>query len=129
MKYLPTTFIILFTSFCFSQNTGIIVGKVFDNEVDNTPLVFADVVIKGSNTKVQTNETGLFVLENLEDGDYTLVCSFIGYETQEIDVKITNGNAPEIKLTLSATTISFAELAAISTMSSKKEDKNIAKVN
>ena len=47
MQQLITFFILIFTSVCFSQNTGLITGKLMDQEFDNNPLVFANVSIKG----------------------------------------------------------------------------------
>ncbi|AUP79021.1 carboxypeptidase-like regulatory domain-containing protein [Flavivirga eckloniae] len=123
MKQLSIFLILLFTSFCFSQNTGIITGKLMDKEFDNNPLVFADVAIKGTSIKATTNQTGLFVIENLEDGDYTLVCSFIGYETKELKVKVVSGNCDHIKTSLGASTLPLLELASISNTTSEKDNK------
>ncbi|MDO5974748.1 carboxypeptidase-like regulatory domain-containing protein [Flavivirga jejuensis] len=119
MKHLITLFVLVFTSFCFSQNTGLIAGKLMDKEFDNNPLVFANVSIKGTSIKSTTDQTGLFVIENLEDGDYTLVCSFTGYDTKELKVKVISGESEYIKTSLSASTISLIELASIASVSEK----------
>ncbi len=111
----------LFATVGYAQNTGLIVGKVMDNEMDNTPLVFANMSVKGTSIEVQTDLTGLFVIENLEAGDYTLVCSFPGYETQEIKVHVYALNPVEVNLSLSATSVSLLELASL-VSTSKKED-------
>ena len=123
-----TLFILAFTSLCFSQNTGMLVGKIMDNEIQNSPLVFADVAIKGTSIKSHTDITGLFVIEHIEDGDYTLVCSFIGYETQEINVSVNSGQPTEVKLALAASTISLLELASITSVS-QKDDKTASVLN
>ncbi|MDO5979279.1 carboxypeptidase-like regulatory domain-containing protein [Flavivirga spongiicola] len=128
MKLLTTFYILIFTSFCFSQNTGIITGKLMDQEFDNNPLVFANVSIKGSSIKSTTDQTGLFVIENLEDGDYTLVCSFIGYETKELKVKVVSGASEYIKASLGASTISLLELASITNVG-EKNNKTASRIN
>ncbi|TGV01919.1 carboxypeptidase-like regulatory domain-containing protein [Flavivirga rizhaonensis] len=128
MKQLITFFILIFTSFCFSQNTGLIAGKLTDKEFDNNPLVFADVSIKGTSIKSTTDETGLFVIENLKDGDYTLVCSFTGYETKELKVKVISGESDYIKTSLGASTISLLELASITNVS-EKNNKTASRLN
>ena len=99
-----------------------------DNEIQNSPLVFADVAIKGTSIKSHTDITGLFVIEHIEDGDYTLVCSFIGYETQEINVSVNSGQPTEVKLALAASTISLLELASITSVS-QKDDKTASVLN
>jgi hypothetical protein len=128
MKNVITLFILAFTSLCFAQNTGMIVGKIMDKEVQNGPLVFADIAVKGTSIKSNSDVTGLFVIENLEDGDYTLVCSFVGYETQELNVKIVSGLPTEIILGLNASTVSLLELASITSIA-QKEDKTASLLN
>ncbi|NMH89174.1 carboxypeptidase-like regulatory domain-containing protein [Flavivirga algicola] len=119
MKHLITLFILLFTSFCFAQHTGVITGKLLDREFNNSPLVFADVTIKGTSIKSTTDQTGLFFIENIEDGDYTLICSFVGYETKELKVKVISGASKFIKTSLGASTVSLTDLASIANLSEK----------
>lgn len=128
MKQLIYTAIFLFTSFSFSQNTGLIVGKILDSELNNSPLVLANVALKGSKTQVNTDLTGLFVIENLEAGDYTLVCSFAGYETKELKVHVDATKPAELTLSLAASTISLSELALITSVA-QKDDKSAPVLN
>ncbi|WNH08870.1 carboxypeptidase-like regulatory domain-containing protein [Thalassobellus suaedae] len=113
MKHLIYISLFLFTIFSFGQNTGLIVGKVLDKEMNDSPLVLASVLVKGTAIKSDTDLTGLFVIENLEDGDYTLVCSFVGYESQEIDVHVDSNEPSEVKLSLAASSISLNDLALV----------------
>lgn len=113
MKNFITLLLLAFTSFGFAQNSGIIVGKVLDKELNNEPLMFASISIKGSSIKSTSDVTGLFYIENLQDGQYTLVCSFPGYETKEIEIQVNGAYTPDIKLALAAKTISLNELASI----------------
>ena len=74
--------LILLTSFiCYSQTTGI-KGIVFDGEF-NEPMPFANIFIKGTEIGSVTDFDGNYTLEVVE-GTYTLVVSFVGYETKEI---------------------------------------------
>lgn len=118
----------LFATVSYAQNTGLIVGKVMDNELDNTPLVFANISIKGTSIEVQTDLTGLFVIENLEAGDYTLICSFPGYETHEIKVHVDALQPIELQVILNVSTFSLSELAGLTTMA-QKDDKSTAILN
>lgn len=123
MKHLIYTAIFIFTTFSFAQNTGMIVGKILDNELNDSPLVLASVSIKGGTKEVHTDLTGLFVIENLEAGNYTLVCNFAGYETKEIKVLVDALKPAEVKVSLAASGVSLFELASLAT-TSKKEDQN-----
>ncbi len=122
MKHLIYTAIFLFSAVSFGQNTGLIVGKILDKELNDSPLLLANVSIKGSLTEVSTDMTGLFVIENLEAGSYTLVCSFTGYETQEINVQVDGLHAVEITLSLAASSISLNDLSLITNTAHKDDD-------
>lgn len=126
MKHLVTLLIFAFTSLCFSQNTGMVVGKIMDNELENSPLVMANVSIKETATQTSTDLTGMFVVENLKAGDYTLVCGFAGYETQEIKVHVDPLQPTEITLSLAASTVSLSDLASLASVASKDDTPFIA---
>jgi len=124
MKHFITLSILLLSTFCFSQNSGLITGKVMDEEIENTPLVLANISIKGTAIKSTTDLTGMFVIEDLKDGEYTLVCSFVGYESKEVLVKIESGATADVKLSLAASRISLSELASL-----KKDEKTVSLLN
>lgn len=128
MKHLIYISLFLLTTTSFGQNTGLIVGKIMDNELNNAPLVLANVSVKGTDITLNTDLTGLFVIENLEAGDYTLVCGFAGYETQEIKVHVDVLKPTEIKLSLAASTVSLSELALLTSIA-QKDDKSTAVLN
>lgn len=126
MKQLLILSIFLFTSLGFAQNTGLIVGKVLDKELNNEPLVFANISIKGTSTEISSDTTGLFVIENLEDGDYTLVCSFVGYETKEINVHVNASQPVELNIPLAASTVSLNDLAALGNIATRDDQTSVA---
>lgn len=128
MKPLITFFLLIFTSFGFAQNAGVIVGKVVDTEINNDPLVFAKVSIKGTSIQSESDVTGLFLLENLADGDYTLVCSFVGYDTKEIKVHVNAMQPVEVNFSLSPSTVSLNEIASLNIVA-KSDDKTSVAVN
>jgi hypothetical protein len=129
MKHLIYIFSFLLTSVAFSQNTGLIVGKILDNELNNSPLVLANVAVKGTNISADTDISGLFTLENLEDGDYTLVCSFVGYETKEINIHVNSLEPTELKLSLAASTLNLSDILSITSTAQKEEASKTVVLN
>lgn len=127
MKHLIYITVFLFTAFSFGQNTGLIVGKILDKEMNDSPLVFAKVTIKEIAVEVTTDITGLFLIENLEPGDYTLVCSFVGYETQEIKLHLDAFVPTEVKISLAASSVSLNELALLTSVLSNDKLLSISK--
>ena len=85
----------------FSQ-TGSLVGKILDNN-DKTPLIGVNLIleykISSSNdisvAKLTPDQSGTatdfdgdFAFRNLEDGEYKLTISYIGYEQKSLDIII-----------------------------------------
>lgn len=104
------TFTILLLISCFlgyAQN-GTISGKVQDKEVNNDPLPFANISIKGTTKGTTSDFDGLYQITNIEPGTYTLVFSFVGYETKEIpNVVVNAGKTTTIDVILGANAASL----------------------
>ncbi|MGJ8549849.1 TonB-dependent receptor domain-containing protein [Winogradskyella wichelsiae] len=79
--------IILFTQLGFAQNASLS-GTVTDN--NKTSLIGVNLLIKNTTKGIQTNENGTFEITNIENGDYTLSVSYIGFKTKEIEFSISN---------------------------------------
>ncbi len=82
-------FLILLLTFinvaAFAQS-GKVNGKISD--VKGQPLTGASIIIKNTNKGATTDSKGEFVIDNLENGKYTVVMSFIGYKTKETLVTV-----------------------------------------
>jgi hypothetical protein len=122
MRYYIALFLLLFTAISFAQNTGSVMGTLTDGESNNEPLLFANISVKGTSTEVSSNEYGQFAFESLENGSYTLVCSFIGYESQELQVEVLSGEVSKIEVSLNASSFDMSDLMADASASS--EDTN-----
>jgi hypothetical protein len=59
---------------------GNINGIVFD-EINDSPMIGANVLLSDLEIGSATNGNGEFVLSNLNEGEYNLQISLIGYET------------------------------------------------
>ena len=79
---------VIFTAATFAQ--GVVRGVVQDVNTDET-LIGATVVIEGTTIGVTTNLDGSFLLI-VPAGEHKLAVSFIGYETQKIDVSVKDGS-------------------------------------
>lgn len=62
--------------------TAKIRGKVVDGKGD--PVASASVFLKGYKEAAVTNANGEFAFDNMHPGTYTLVVSYVGYETKEV---------------------------------------------
>ncbi|MGW9684201.1 TonB-dependent receptor domain-containing protein [Flagellimonas sp. 2504JD1-5] len=114
----------LFTITSFTQENGSIVGKLTDKELNNDPLPFANVLIKGTTQGTTSDFDGLFEITDVEPGTYTLVISFLGYETLEVpNVIVELGKVTEINAGLGASSFGLDEVVVTT---SARKDSEIA---
>ncbi|WP_242689029.1 SusC/RagA family TonB-linked outer membrane protein [Pedobacter sp. SYSU D00535] len=78
---------------------GSIRGSVTDESGESLPG--ASVRVKGTNKGTMTNMQGTYVL-SLEPGNYTLVVSYIGYQSREYPVTVAEGSDQELNVSLKA---------------------------
>lgn len=113
------------TAILFAQGpstSGIIAGKLVDSEMKDEPLPFANILIKGSSRGATTNLDGLFQIEDLDPGVYTLMVSYVGYESREIsNVKVVPGKVTEVNTRLGASASALEEVV-INTVSRKDSE-------
>ncbi|MCB0447112.1 MAG: TonB-dependent receptor [Gelidibacter sp.] len=121
MKQFIIVFVLLTSSFIIGQTNGSITGKLIDKEYNDEPLPFANVLIKGTTTGTTSDIEGLYIFENLNPGDYVLVFSFVGYETQEIPVKVDAGKVTTVNISMGASAASLDEV--IITTTTRKESE------
>ena len=69
-------------------NAGVISGSIKSN-VNNTPLPFSSVLIKGTTKGVSANNKGFYTI-SLEPGNYILIFQCIGYQSYEQKVTVNN---------------------------------------
>lgn len=120
MKKFTVLFILFITAFSYAQ-TGSIVGKLTDKEYNNEPLAFANVLLKGTTIGTTSDFDGLYELNNLESGTYTIVVSFVGYETQEITVTVVTDKVTEVNVPMGASAASLDEVVITTTTKRESE--------
>ena len=124
MKNYLILFFTLFSLVSYAQETGGIVGKLTDKELNNDPLAFANVLIKGTTTGTTSDFDGLFEIDNLDPGTYTLVITFLGYETLEIpNVLVEAGKVTQVNAGLGATSFGLDEVVVTTTA---RKDSEVA---
>ena len=94
-----------------AQEQGSITGKIMDLEMENEPMLLANVQLKGHSKTTQTNFHGNFEFNNIPTGEHTLVVSYAGYEELEIHVLVEKGKISEVKGGLSQKTIFLNDVA------------------
>ena len=105
-----------------AQDTGSIAGKVTDKSLNDEVLPFANILIEGTSKGVSTDFDGLYELSDIEAGTYKVIFSFLGLETQTIQVVVKAGQTTTLDVALdSAGGVELQEF--VGTGTTKKESE------
>ncbi|WP_456313600.1 TonB-dependent receptor domain-containing protein [Pseudomonas shirazensis] len=99
LKFLLFTLFICTIS--VAQNKGTISGTLTDKEMNNQSLPFANVLIKGTNISANSDIDGKYSL-SVNPGSYTLIFSFLGYQTIEAPVTVKANETVTVNQTLTS---------------------------
>lgn len=122
-NYFFTVLLAILCAGSFAHN-GTIQGAVYDLQT-KAPLAGATVKVPGTEIVAFTNELGIFTLKNLNAGTYSLLISYMGYESEEInginvsenETSIVKGFLYPAKIELDAITINSNPDMALKTIS------------
>ena len=99
-SFLLTTFLAL----QLTAQSGKIVGTITDGEY-NEPMAFANVLIKNTTTGTTSDFDGKYQLE-VSEGNYTIIFSYIGYQSVEIsDVNVEANSEVLVDVTLNTNSL------------------------
>ncbi len=87
-KYISTLFLAIFSLIVFGQNGGIH-GFIYD-ATTGEPVAYAMVQLKGTNYGATTEKSGAYMVTKVPAGKYVLEISFMGFQTIEDSIEITN---------------------------------------
>lgn len=109
----------------FAQNSGVIRGFVYDKKTGE-PVIFTNVVLKGTGTGAATDVNGFFSIPNIAPGNYTVQITNIEYDTLEQPAAITAGQILDLKLYL---TLSNRVLNTVTVISQTQEKATEVKIS
>lgn len=105
-----------------AQEKGSIVGVLSDKETNGQPLPFATVQLKNTTKGGTTDFDGLYKIDNVDPGTYTLVFSFVGYETLDIpNVTVEADKVTTVNAGLGASSATLDEVLITVTTSRESE--------
>jgi len=109
MKNFLFAICILLSASTYAQDGGSIKGTIVDRQLNDEPLLFAQVQLKGSAISTQTNLHGNFELDGISAGSHVLVISYPGYEHLEVPFVVEGRQMVTIRQGLRAKSISLQQ--------------------
>ncbi|MBI1224239.1 MAG: outer membrane beta-barrel protein [Bacteroidetes bacterium] len=122
MKKIAPILVLVTLAFCASAQNFSITGKVLDDQ--KQPMPGANVVLQypwGEMVKATSSEPdGSFKLEDVEQGGYQLVLTYIGFEDVKKEVTVSNKNVDLGKISLAQTATTLGEVTVKETVTMGK---------
>ena len=120
---LLNTFLVFISVFSLNAQSGLIRGVIIDNEFQD-PVPFTNIIVKEVGTGTTSDFDGNYEIE-LSEGVYTLMFSFMGYETLEIsDVKVSSQEFAVVNVTMNTLAQGLDEVV-ISVSASKNTETSV----
>jgi len=99
MKKIIIAFVLI-SQLISAQSKGTVKGMLTDGDVNNEPLPFASVLVKGTTTGGSTDFDGNYSIA-VEEGNHVLAFSFLGYKTIEKNITVKAGETITVNQKLS----------------------------
>lgn len=109
-----------------AQSSGIILGTVKTS--DGNPAPYVNISIEGSSRGAVADSDGSFEIKNINPGNYVVVASFVGLETQNKTVDVLKGQKVVVEFVLSESTEQLEEIV-ISGNRQNVESPYVAKIS
>lgn len=106
---LPVIILILFLLCGVIAEGGTIRGRVFDKD-NETPIIGANVIVKGTYKGAATDLDGNFIITGLSPGDYDIEISTIGYKVQlYTGISVDQTSVVRIEVAMESTILAFGQ--------------------
>ncbi len=102
-----------------AHSQQVIKGKVLDGDSPD-PLAGATVALQGTNKGAIAKANGEFVIENVADGTYTLVVSFVSYKTLTRDITVSGSDIDLGDISLEPAVFAFDQIVVSGTRQAEK---------
>ena len=96
----------------FSADKRDISGTIKDSETGET-LVYANIIIEGTNFGATTNNNGFFVIADAPAKNFNLLVSYMGYESKKIKYDNTKSDNPRLNIQLKPISIVTEDVTVV----------------
>ena len=121
MLYKTFLLLLLTTSSLWAQNTAELSGKITDKATQK-PLIGADIYLKELKKGANADAQGNYYLKGIPEGNYTIIGSYLGYQTFSKKIYLKGQEHLDISLKEQAEEISGVTVSGKSIAHQKKEE-------
>ncbi|WP_345167402.1 TonB-dependent receptor [Nibribacter koreensis] len=110
----------------YAQTTGRLSGVIKSS--DGKPAAYVNVALPELNKGTVSAENGSYSIQGLAPGTYTLRCSFVGLQSQELAVTVEAGKNTRVDLTLTEDAARISEVVVTAGKTINKKPLAIGKI-
>ncbi len=125
-KCIFTICFILVSATAYAQ-TGEIKGTVFDKE-KGEPIIFNSVILQGTGRGAVTDVNGIYSITKIPPGQYTIVCTAIGFDTVRIQVNVEANKKITQNIYLSEISVQLKEVQITQSRIQKETRAEVSKI-
>jgi len=112
------------STFLKAQNANIR-GFVYTKD-NGEPALFTNVYLKGTTMGAATDINGFFSITKVKEGTYTLIATYLGYDTISETVTVTANQIISKKIYLNKAAVQLVEVVATGEQQAKKENTQVS---
>ena len=101
-----------------AQNNSVIRGFVYEKD-GGEPVLYTNVYLYKTTYGATTDQNGFFTISKIPPGNYTLMVTYIGFDTLKIPVTIVKNDLQTKKLYLTKSTFELMEVSVSATKENK----------
>jgi len=113
---------LLYIRISFVLAQAVIRGTVVDSQTGET-LIGCNVFIQGTTIGSTTDLDGKFVIRNVKPGKYTLVASYVSYDSRTVEVQVPASGEINVPIEMNPATIAISE---VNVVAKKRYDTEMA---
>lgn len=112
---------------CLQAQNGTLRGHVY-NESTGEAVPFSTMLLEGTELRTITDLDGFFVFSDVPAGTYTLIASFIGYDTLTAQVTLVSNQVKYLKLYMAETAIELKTINVSASLEQRRNEVNFSKI-
>ncbi len=117
----------LLSTFIFAQKGGTVRGNIYDKETGE-PVIFGSVQLVGTDMGDNTDEDGFFSIGGVPAGQYSLLATYVGFDTLTVQITLREGAIVNQKLMMTQSAFELGEVDISARREQAKTDVQISKL-
>ncbi len=119
--------LLFFAAAAFAQKGGTIRGNVYDKNTGE-PIIYGTVFLQGTTIGTNTNEDGFYSIGGVPAGEYTVVATYVGYDSSTVVVQVVDGGIVTANMLMEESAVQLATVDISARKEKARSDVQISKV-